>query len=208
VSCWVKVEHQYKFTSNDLSSVPMLITNSGNGVYASIRYTKSSGGIGTSYSNGTTTYYRQLNFGTWQHICFVWASTTSRLLYLNGIRIASESGLFSGVNMDYMQIGDATNGLTTNGLQVAEYTMFNRALSAGEVFQLANKEKVGLRPQYSFSLTEPYSTTGFPSSAGVITFGQTKGGQLVSVNDSPMYTRPTSILGSFASNRRRLFVVS
>lgn len=206
-SCFVKVEHQYKFTGNDVISVPMFITNSGTGVYASIRYTKSSGGIGTSYSNGTTTYYRQLNFGVWQHICFVWASSTSRLLYLDGIRVASESGLFSGVNMDYMQVGDQTNGFTTNGLQVAEFTMFNRALSAGEVFQLSKGETNGLRKQYSFSMTQPYMTTGFPSASGVITFGQNKGGQLISTNDSPLYTRPTSILGQFAS-RRRLFVVS
>jgi hypothetical protein len=210
MSCWAKVEHHYRSGTNSVTSSLMSISNPSN-AYASVVYFKegtavpSDRGIGLKYSNGTTTYYnRQLNFNNWNHICFVWAGATSRLLYLNGIQIASEGGLFSAVSLDSLEIGNITNGTTTNGLQIAEYSIFRRALSAREVFQLSKGETNGLRRTYAYSLTEPYVTTGTATVPFI--FNQTKGGQVTSTNDSPLYTRPTSIFASFG--RRRLFVVS
>jgi hypothetical protein len=210
MSCWAKVEHHYRIGTNSAAAALMSISNPSN-AYASVVYFKEGTavpldrGIGLKYSNGTTTYYnRQLDFGKWNHICFVWASATSRLLYLDGIQIAAEGGLFSAVSLDTLDIGNTLTGQNTNGLQIAEYSIFRRALSAGEVFQLSKGEMNGLRRTYAYSLTEPYITPG--TTATPITANQTKGGQMTSTNDSPLYTRPMSIFASFG--RRRLFVVS
>ena len=113
---------------------------------------------------------------------------------------------------------NVTGGFVGSGFCFDEVAIFNKALSDAQVFQLASGERIGLRARnihkigYSYPIkTENYTDASISSGVPYGVYGAqqfpTIGGNWIVDNDSPIYTKPQSILTT-SSARRRLFVVS
>ena len=90
----------------------------------------------TSFANSVGPSYTA---GEWQHVAAVFASTSSRLAYRNGVAGTENTTDLtpSGINM--LRIGQhaSTAARPLDGL-IAEVAMWNVALTAGEISQLAD----------------------------------------------------------------------
>lgn len=200
---WIKVEHHINW-----EMLLMEISNAG-GAYIDVRYQKNVGF--TLYTSGGTasTFTRTINVNNWHHICFVYAGSSSRILYLDGVQIGSQTNFFSMINFNEIRHSNgfsegSRGGRGTNGIHYAHFIAFDRALSAQEVFAFANNEQEALRYVYQNEMRERNALLKNPT-VPIGTFSAAP--KIQFVNDSPMYTSPQKILGQFSS-RRRLFVVS
>ncbi len=83
---------------------------------------------------------------TWQHACAVFASSSSRTIYLNGGNSATNTGSASPTGIDYIAIGRirvSNNWFNTyTGGTYAEAAIWSAALSADDIAALNN----GFRP--------------------------------------------------------------
>lgn len=96
--------------------------------------TVTSGGTATSVN--TTTGY---TVGTWHHACAVFASSTSRTVYIDGGSSATDTTSVNATGMNRTNIGarySGTLGSYFDG-KIAEAAVWNVALTAAEVASLA-----------------------------------------------------------------------
>ncbi len=123
---------------------------------------------------------------TWQHICGVFVSSTSRQLYLNGVldgtNTVSEnvqaSNLFAGVGTDSTTLKDYGKGI------VDEARVYGRALSAEEIANLyrlttPTGTDTGLKGYWSFNGSDVSGTTAYDQSGAGNTGTLTNGPTLV-----------------------------
>ena len=75
--------------------------------------------------------------GGWHHACAVFASITSRSIYVDGVNQASNSTSVTVTGTDRIRIGNGAKGIFPNGL-IDEVRVYNRALSAEEIKRLYN----------------------------------------------------------------------
>ena len=101
---------------------------------AGVRATSVVGGVGTAADSTTS-----VNVGSWNHVCAIFASTTSRTIYLNGGGQATNTVSSSPASFNRFHIGSRRiNSVTDtffNGL-MAEIGIWNVALTADEVRSL------------------------------------------------------------------------
>jgi len=104
--------------------------------------------IGVTATNGGTAYNAISPSGypsnTWVHVCAVFASSTSRILYVNGIQVTNntETAAFGpSVVFNATHIGtrslSGTLGTFVNG-QIAYAAIWQSALTAGQIAALAS----------------------------------------------------------------------
>jgi hypothetical protein len=93
----------------------------------------------TSFSEATST--SGFTVGTWHHGCAVFASLSSRTIYLDGGSSATDSTLLSARSQTIDKtaigcLGRSTNAAFYNG-QIAEVGIWNASLTAAEIASLA-----------------------------------------------------------------------
>lgn len=105
------------------------------GIYPVGIYARGGGGV-TDGVSATTSY----TTNTWQHACGVFASTTSRSVYLNGGSKATSTTSVSPVNLTKINIGvyRTTSPVDPFSGSMAEIGIWNAALTDDEVASLAD----------------------------------------------------------------------
>jgi len=115
---------------------------------ASAQHYDTDGAVAT----GTTT----LTTNTWYHIVGVFASDSSRTIYVNGVSQNTNTGVQSAMSgLNYTSIGDiawSTGNIQFFNGSIDEPMIFNSALSATEVSELYNR---GLVNHTTYSTTTP-----------------------------------------------------
>jgi len=215
ISFWVKIERNLNsahamnlliFGDVGLSSM-LSITyypNPGSGGFGLV--TNTGGGPVTAYSNVYT------SIGNWRHVCLSYATSTSRQLYLDGNRIVNSTDAFSLTNITECYSGSNSTTYTGSGFhgyQIAELTLFDRALGVNSVKALSGGATISAKPTYHLDLIEPYKSS-FTGGAGNLSkngINDARSYRDVNVYDYPTVSR---INPTFYSQqlRRRLFVVS
>jgi hypothetical protein len=135
----------YPFTLTGWFRVPnvnvlltlMGINNSTTGSYHRLVYAgHSSQSVGAiSYVSTTSTAWSSIpmSTGQWHHVAGVFEAANLRRVYLDGgnVGTSSQNRVFDGANQTFV------GSLGTNAVDVAEAAVFNVALTAGQVGQLA-----------------------------------------------------------------------
>jgi len=115
--------YHYMAANGDVASDPLKCT------------TKAGGADNTATTAGS------YSASTWQHACAVFASATSRTIYLNGGNSGTNTGSASPTGIDYIAIGRirvSNNWFNTwTGGSFAECAIWNAALNTDEVAALA-----------------------------------------------------------------------
>lgn len=213
IACWIKLEKDVKS-----SAFPKNIFNLADAAqttWLSVQYVRTGGGVGVVTSAPTSNFYKTIEFGNWHHICLSAASTTSRLLYLDGARIGNLTASFAFTNISDIYIGyDVLSTYGTEGIQLADFAISDIAFNPTQVHALANGESIGLKNlKYFQSMQRPFSARTPPGSGNNGIDGWNVSGlsdpniQAQNAYEYPIKTRPMSIFGGI-SGRRRLFVVS
>ena len=209
VSCWVKLSGTRSnsrantniFTLTDLSNL------------VGAEYSVETSRLSMFRYRGDTGYVfipanRTLTFNNWTHLTFVWASNVDRRAYVNGKLVISDTFLLDissgSMNLSF-GIGFGSTTAESNGIEISDMSIYLRALSNSEIFNSSCGEVTALRPKRNIPLSPPYLSRG--NRIKLQTFVGGSGGHMIGTNDSPIYTRPFSLHGTY-SFRRRLFVVS
>ena len=97
-------------------------------------------GDGTNWINFYLYSARNPIYNTWEHICWTWDGSKSKL-YLNGVFEAEQSSAaFSTVTREIRLAGFVQGGYNWNG-KLSTSKIYNRALSSSEVLQNYNATK-------------------------------------------------------------------
>lgn len=133
VRCQVSVGNN----TSGATSFHSVVTNStAQGLNISAISNQGGGVLGSAANVGSPTSYA---LNTWNHLCGVFASTTSRTAYLNGALVATNSNNVNPTGINSVMIGARnanTIGQFAEGL-VAEVGIWNAALTAAEIASLA-----------------------------------------------------------------------
>lgn len=86
-----------------------------------------------NYSESGTT----VSTGQWYHAAGVWASTTSRIVYLNGVAGAEDTASRTTSTLERLSIGSSYTGSSPTDGYVAEAAVWNAALAAADIASLA-----------------------------------------------------------------------
>ena len=109
--------------------------------------------------------------GTYQHYCGVNASATSRTVYLNGTNSGTDATSRSPINMDSTGIGSFSTGAVRLFGVIAEAGIWNVALTAGEVADLAQGlSPLLVRPESLVMYMPMWSTSDLVDRRGLGTF--------------------------------------
>lgn len=100
--------------------------------------------IGARTNNRTATGIVAVPVGTWVHICGVFATTSSRICYLNGTQAGTQGNTATPSGINRFSVGVADNAASSGFTEgdIAEVAIHNAALDAAEVAALAR----GLSP--------------------------------------------------------------
>lgn len=101
----------------------------------SLRAQSIAAGVGDTVTASTS--YTQ---GNWNHACAVFASNTSKVLYLNGASVGSSGATYNLATLSRIIIGGRLASSTVGafyGGALAEVSIWNSALTAAEVASLA-----------------------------------------------------------------------
>jgi hypothetical protein len=109
-----------------------------------------------------------LTAGVWYHAAGVFASTTSRIIYVNGLPIATDTTSSSptAANFARIRIGNRANNVDDQDFSglLADSRIYDRALSGGEVQRLYNASRTGYQQELNW-LDRPW-LMGVPAAVG------------------------------------------
>ena len=90
----------------------------------------------------------------WYHAAGVFASATSRTIYINGLSIATDTTSRSPLAADFVRIriGNRANNVDDQDFSglLADSRIYNRALSGGEVQRLYNASRTGYQQELNW----------------------------------------------------------
>lgn len=79
-----------------------------------------------------------LTYSVWRHVAVSLTSATSRTMYVNGVSVASTNVSAPTNNKNFVSIGAYSNGFFDMIGMVGDLRIFNRAITAADVVQLAS----------------------------------------------------------------------
>jgi len=137
--------------------------------------------------------------GSWTHVGGVFASTTSRLVYVNGSPGTENTGTSSTVTIDTLGIGGLIHSSPTNTVngKIAEVAVWTAGLSAAEMAALANGVSPLLIRPGSLYAYLPLLDKASPSIDLIGANGSTWSDTPASFQDHPPIIRPSAQILQF-----------
>jgi hypothetical protein len=168
-------------TGFNLASAPVMTITNGNGTYCQVQISGAGAiFIGSGGSMGTTFSSTGVQDGNWHHIAFVYGgSSTTNILYVDGIRIGTVSGTLGSTGSSTLFVGSSNAGTGQN--YIDEPAVYYSALTQSQIASHVNAGS----PSYA-------ATVLTDSPQHYVTFDQTSGGYL----DSGSQNKTTTVTGT------------
>ena len=108
-----------------------------------------------TYGGAGLTSTADVRLNSWQHFCGVYHPTNGAKIFVDGIELASTSaGAFGTVNTNIVSLTIGRNNIDTNNFfagKIDDVSIYNQALSAIQIRQLAAQVSSGLVARYDFN---------------------------------------------------------